>query len=76
MDAGHTLIDVCERPQGSPVKAEAARADPIPRWWRWGLPPGRTEGGRWGRPCPPLAAALLPSLPCSLWQCPCQLSYL
>ena len=37
MDAGHTLIDVCERPQGSPVKAEAARADPIHRWWCWGL---------------------------------------
>lgn len=30
VDAGHTLINVCGRPQGSPVKAEAACVLAIP----------------------------------------------
>ena len=49
VDAGHTLINVCRRPQGSTVKAEAPPSHPRPRW-------GCPECGGSGHPCPPLAA--------------------
>ena len=37
MDAGHTLVNVCRRPQGSTVKAEAPQTIPGPDGGAQGL---------------------------------------
>lgn len=45
MDAGHTLINVYKRPQGSTVKAKAPKPPSEPP--RWGCP-GFPPMGAWG----------------------------
>lgn len=57
--AGHTLVNVCERPQGDTVKAQATRAVPTLRPGCSGLPPARVRLG---------FGPSLPSVGCSLEQ--------
>lgn len=46
VDAGHTLVDVCGRPQSSTVKAKAPPATPVHGWGCPDLPPTRVGGGQ------------------------------
>lgn len=60
VDAGHALVDVCKRPRGRMVKAEATRADPAHRpdpAHRGGAQPPASQGRRGQRPSLPSVAA-------------------